>query len=366
MRGLSSSSLSPLILQKELGSVLLLVALKRNARSPPVKNFHSAPLRSLNRRITWSTTDGKLPESIKGFWGAQAQMSSMAGEGMQKAVVRGGDAVGPPLSLSINGGSFEVVAESGVSDTHLRKAIESVPFQRWLENMKGPKGILTLGGSGGARCSLRHVVIQSVDMFGQRVGFVKFKAEVFDDLTGAKLPGIVFARGGAVAILMLLECEGQKYAVLTEQARVPVGRTILELPAGMLDDDDGDFVGTAAREVEEETGIHIKTSELVDLTALLDESTGRRMFPSPGGSDEEITLLLYRGYVKQEVISSLQGQETGLRDHGELIKVHVVPYNTLWRSSPDAKALAAIALYEMALKLNLLPLPPNAPELSAL
>ncbi|KAH9549214.1 hypothetical protein CY35_10G007400 [Sphagnum magellanicum] len=332
MRGLSSSSLSPLIL-KELGSVLLLVALKRNARSPPVKNFHSAPLRSLNRRITWSTTDGKLPESIKGFWGAQAQMSSMAGEGMQKAVVRGGDAVGPPLSLSINGGSFEVVAESGVSDTHLRKAIESVPFQRWLENMKGPKGILTLGGSGGARCSLRHVVIQSVDMFGQRVGFVKFKAEVFDDLTGAKLPGIVFARGGAVAILMLLECEGQKYAVLTEQARVPVGRTILELPAGMLDDDDGDFVGTAARE---------------------------------GGSDEEITLLLYRGYVKQEVISSLQGQETGLRDHGELIKVHVVPYNTLWRSSPDAKALAAIALYEMALKLNLLPLPPNAPELSAL
>lgn len=33
------------------------------------------------------------------------------------------------------------------------------------------------------------------------------------------------------------------------QARVPVGRTIMELPAGMLDDDAGDFVGTAAREV---------------------------------------------------------------------------------------------------------------------
>jgi hypothetical protein len=69
-------------------------------------------------------------------------------------------------------------------------------------------------------------------------------------LRWAQLPGIVFARGGAVAILMLLECEDQKYAVLTEQARVPVGRTILELPAGMLDDDDGDFVGTAAREVQ--------------------------------------------------------------------------------------------------------------------
>ena len=33
------------------------------------------------------------------------------------------------------------------------------------------------------------------------------------------------------------------------QARVPVGRTILELPAGMLDDNVGDFVGTAAHEV---------------------------------------------------------------------------------------------------------------------
>jgi hypothetical protein len=33
----------------------------------------------------------------------------------------------------------------------------------------------------------------------------------------SQLPGIVFARGGAVAILMLLECEGKKYAVLTEQ-----------------------------------------------------------------------------------------------------------------------------------------------------
>jgi len=67
-----------------------------------------------------------------------------------------------------------------------------------------------------------------------------------------------------------------------------------------------------------------------------------------------------------QVIESLQGQKTGLRDHGELIKVHVVPYNTLWRISPDCKVLAAIALYEMALRLNLLPAPPNAPDLSHL
>jgi len=270
------------------------------------------------------------------------------------------------FTVDIGGKHVEVVGAPGVSEDQIRKAIDSSPFQQWLEYMKGPSGILTLGGSGGARCSLNNILIQSVDMFGQRVGFVKFKAEVVDDLSGAKLPGIVFARGGAVGILMLLECNNVKYAVLTEQARVPVGRTILELPAGMLDDNVGDFVGTAAHEVAEETGIHIKTSDLVDLTALMNESTGRKMFPSPGGSDEDITLFLYRGYVKQEVIDSLHGQETGLRDSGELIKVHVIPYDTLWCSTPDSKALAAIALYETALRLGLLPAPPNAPELSQL
>ena len=35
---------------------------------------------------------------------------------------------------------------------------------------------------------------------------------------------------------------------------MPVGRAILELPAGMMDDDGGDFVGTAAREVGLVTG----------------------------------------------------------------------------------------------------------------
>lgn len=37
--------------------------------------------------------------------------------------------------------------------------------------------------------------------------------------------------------------------VLNAKARVPVGRLILELPAGMIDGDGADIVGTAVREV---------------------------------------------------------------------------------------------------------------------
>lgn len=66
-------------------------------------------------------------------------------------------------------------------------------------------------------------------------------------------------------------------------------------------------------------------------------------------------MLLYRGSVDKEIITQLQGKETGLRDHGELIKVRVVPYHELWRKTADAKVLMAIALYEMAKKEGLLP-----------
>ncbi|KAJ4712906.1 nudix hydrolase 14, chloroplastic-like [Melia azedarach] len=243
-----------------------------------------------------------------------------------------------------------LVAAPGLSDTEFRCAIESTLFKQWLNNLQSENGILANGDM-----LLKQVLIQGVDMFGKRLGFLKFKADIFDKETGKKVPGIVFARGPAVAVLILLDAEGETYAVLTEQVRVPTGRVVLELPAGMLDDDKGDFVGTAVREVEEEIGIHLNLENIIDLTALLDPSTGSRVFPSPGGCDEEISLFLYKGSVDKEIITQLQGKETGLRDHGELIKVRVVPYCKLWHMTPDAKVLTAIALYEMANREGLLP-----------
>lgn len=59
------------------------------------------------------------------------------------------------------------------------------------------------------------------------------------------------------------------------------------------------------------------------------------------------------------IIEQLQGKETGLREHGELIKLCVVPYEKLWCTTADAKVLAALTLYEMAKRGGLLP-PPKA------
>lgn len=243
-----------------------------------------------------------------------------------------------------------IVAAPGISDFEFRNAIDSYLFKQWLSNLQSETGILANGA-----VILKQVLVQGVDMFGKRVGFIKFKADIFDKGTGNKVPGIVFARGPAVAVLILLDSEGETYAVLTEQVRVPTGRFVLELPAGMLDDDKGDFVGTAVREVEEEIGIRLNIEDMVDLTSFLNPSSGCKVFPSPGGCDEEISIFLYRGCVDKEIITQLQGKETGLREHGELIKVCVVPYRELWRMTADAKALMAIAIYEMSKREGLLP-----------
>jgi hypothetical protein len=71
-----------------------------------------------------------------------------------------------------------------------RAAVNSVPFQQWMKSLGAKSGLLTLGGSRGARVSLRSVLIQSVDFFGKRVGFVKFKAEVVDEKTGKTVRGL--------------------------------------------------------------------------------------------------------------------------------------------------------------------------------
>ncbi|CAI7786639.1 unnamed protein product [Closterium sp. NIES-53] len=305
----------------------------------------------IDARVTWEEERRRDAEG-RGEGGEEGGECAEGHEGVQSHVV-------------------QVKAGAGVTRKELEAAVLSPPFVAWLQQMAAANGLLgAQGGCDGAKCALHGVTVQSVDMFGAgKVGFVKFKADVTDVATGAKLPGIVFARGPAVGIFMLLrmaqpqpQTQGDggppqpptDYVVLTEQARVPVGRVLLEMPAGMLDGNHGEFVGTAAKEVKEETGITVHHDHLINLTAFLEPSTGQQMLPSPGGCDEGILLFLYRATVSPARIAKLQGKQTGLRHEGELIKVHVRPLDSIWRQSADCKVLAAVALYQNALKEGLL------------
>ncbi len=209
------------------------------------------------------------------------------------------------------------------------KAVASKPFQDWLASVSD-------------RFVVKSVKFQSVDMFGPRVGFIKFVADV-TDTNGKFVPGIVFMRGGAVGMLPVLKCKGKKYTILTVQPRVATGRfDFVEIPAGMLDGS-GNFGGVAAKELDEELGVKISQDELIDLTEFAGYAGGS--FVSPGGTDETLRLFAYEKDVTEEELASYEGKCTGLIEEGEQITLKIVELESLWRID-DMKTTVIYTLYE--------------------
>ena len=95
--------------------------------------------------------------------------------------------------------------------------------------------------------------------------------------------------------------------ILVEQYRVPLGCACLELPAGLIgDEEEGEAVESAAiRELEEETGY--RAARMTDLGTF---------YSSPGMVSESFTLLRAEGLERT-------GEGGGVA--GENIKVHRVP-----------------------------------------
>ena len=134
--------------------------------------------------------------------------------------------------------------------------------------------------------------------------------------------------------------------------------------------DDGTFIGKAAQEIKEEVGIDIPEAELLDMTKLalsdtntttlwrkpgsgpdpkddIREGLQNAVYPSPGACDEYIPLFLYQKRMHRSDLEELKGKQTGLSDEGERITIKLVRLEDLWKvGGRDAKALAALALYE--------------------
>jgi ADP-ribose pyrophosphatase len=112
--------------------------------------------------------------------------------------------------------------------------------------------------------------------------------------------------GGVHAVVILAEHDGQ--VVLVEQPRTPLGeRKCLELPAGLVGDEDPDATieGTAIKELEEETGFTADRIEVIG-----------EFFSSPGMVSEGFTLVRAHGLKRIG--------DGGGTDHEE-IDVHLVP-----------------------------------------
>jgi len=119
------------------------------------------------------------------------------------------------------------------------------------------------------------------------------------------------ARGIRAAVIVPIDNENN--IILVEQHRVPLGRPCIELPAGLIGDEDGgegeDALTAALRELEEETGYHADHMEVLG-----------EFYSSPGMVTESFTLL--RAHGMRQV-----GPGGGVE--GENITVHRVPLAAL-------------------------------------
>ena len=204
------------------------------------------------------------------------------------------------------------------------------PFNDWIDGLTPELWV-------------ESITVTDVHWFGKdRIGFLTLKTVTRLMGSGPALPGIIFMRGGSVAVLVVLRCEGRKYVLLVKQPRVAVGRSALvELPAGMLDGD-GNFAGVAAKEMREEAHIDFKPDEMVCMS----EFVAGKQYPSPGACDEFIEYFYASAAVTPAFLRAISDRATGNKAEGELIHLSYCAYEDLWCATRDAKAAVACHLLE--------------------
>jgi ADP-ribose pyrophosphatase len=92
-------------------------------------------------------------------------------------------------------------------------------------------------------------------------------------------------RANARAVVVIVPLTAERRLLFVEQYRVPLGRSVIEFPAGLVGDEPGreqeDVITAARRELLEETGFEAATLKLVSTSAT-----------SPGLTNELVRFIL--------------------------------------------------------------------------
>ena len=211
-----------------------------------------------------------------------------------------------------------------------------------------PKFLNYVNGLDTKNHTISSIEIERVTMFGPtNVGFVYMTVSCVtlkqNPKTNKKttIPGVVFLRGDSVATFITIKNKqsGKYYCLLVSQYRVPIGKYIHELVAGMLDKQTGDPTGKMLDEVYEETGIKLKKNDLSKLGVIT---------LSPGGCDEKMDLFYTGLELDDDKIKRILSKTYGQENEGEEISLQLVALsdlsNMFGRSLTDAKLLSTIPL----------------------
>jgi ADP-ribose pyrophosphatase len=106
----------------------------------------------------------------------------------------------------------------------------------------------------------------------------------FSSSTGEEFERTYVRSPGAVAVVPVLDVAGEESVVLVRQFRAALGRSILEIPAGMRDVDGEAPESTAGRELSEETGYRAASLDFLGVLA-----------SAPGITDSEVIIYEGRG-----------------------------------------------------------------------
>ena len=148
--------------------------------------------------------------------------------------------------------------------------------------------------------------------------FALIKADVRDP-SGRPLPAYALLRGHAVIIVTeaVNRDNGERRFVMIRQRRIGSGAETLEFPAGMTDEDIGDPLGVALKELEEETGLQARPDQVFPLSP-------RPLYTSSGLNDEAIHYFGCTLELPGDRYHALEASETGKAEEGEFIRVCLV------------------------------------------
>ena len=255
--------------------------------------------------------------------------------------------------VQIRGRTIQVTrsAECTTPDSKIEKIFKMKAFVDWCNNFDEEYF---------RKYQFHKIEIHSVDMFGPNVGFLKFRPVIFELRKDpdtkeiimkdgrpetSEISSIIFMRGNSVAMLPIFHCDGQVYTCLTVQNRVPTARySFKEIPAGMMDNE-GNFIGVAAKEMKEEMDIAVKDEDLIDMITEAGIVAENGIALSPGGCDESMRFLLYRTNITPAELMKFQGKCTGNIAEGEKITLQVMKLEDLPNECQDAKTVVALYLY---------------------
>ena len=214
---------------------------------------------------------------------------------------------------------------------------EFKPLQSLLTDTYGSDGLV---GSGYA--VLEKITVLSVSIFGKDkatgdpiVGLMTANLGLFTASARGFIPGVVFLRADAVAVILTEVVDGEEWALLVNQPRAPCGKWMLECVAGMLqkmegdEDDNFTVVGKAVDELKEEAGLDLAAGKLVKLGTY---------WPSTGGTRETITYFHceYPGMVN--LVQNAKNNTFGLGAEGEVTKRVVMKVADALKATEDGDA----------------------------